>query len=380
MKLKYKVCDFSKPNPAGKLFRKEDMERILASKDFQTRMASHDLIGTISHEFRWTNELTNIKNAREKTGMPALPQSDLLMARDLAANCTENLWIEGDELFAEIQVLESQSPGKRIRKLIDEDKVYPDISMVVVETIENDKKYQGIADFLGIDFTFQPALDTQLLATYSKENSYLNFMYESEVDRKDVVEVKCYSKCLGEVNEVAPIEPEVHEEPKGELECYSIREFIRVRNRKPIQALMMIITDIKNYINATKPELLIQVKDLVMEYLTSYLFKKITEILSDPETKTVNLNLVLGLNRFCDSKAMMEFQRVANLVLRQKRSMGFIDKRSQVLLAKATTDLISSILDFILKAVPEDKKEIFTGKKSKGNESNPSKESSNDNK
>jgi len=155
MKLKYKVCDFSKPNPAGKLFRKEDMERILASKDFQTRMASHDLIGTISHEFRWTNELTNIKNAREKTGMPALPQSDLLMARDLAANCTENLWIEGDELFAEIQVLESQSPGKRIRKLIDEDKVYPDISMVVVETIENDKKYQGIADFLGIDFTFQ---------------------------------------------------------------------------------------------------------------------------------------------------------------------------------------------------------------------------------
>ena len=357
MKLKYQVCDFSKKNPAGKYFNKKSMERILNSADFKERLKSHDLMGTVSHKFRWDKQGEDTKNMLERKQVPILPQSDLMVEKGIAANCCIDVYLEGDSLIADLQVLESMDLGKKIKSMIEIDKVTPEVSMVVAEG-EGPNDTIDILDFYGVDFTFLPALQSKLLSTYSKSNSYMNFMLDSDSSdiRPNAVSVNCYSKFLGFVDEV----PELENDPElNDINCYSIREFIRVRDRKPMQALMFILNDIKNYINATKPEMLNKVKGLVMEYLTSYLFSKITQILNDPETKMVNLNLILGLNRFCSSQAMTEFQRVANLILRQKKSLGYIDKRSQELLAQATSKLIMSIFDWILKGVSDEKKEVF---------------------
>lgn len=364
MKLKYQICDFSKKSPSGKFFNKYSMQRILDSNDFKDRLRTHDLMGTISHKFRWDKETENKKNMQERNGYPALPHSDLMVENGTAANCCENVYIEGDSLIAELQVLDSMDLGKKIRDMIEIDKITPEVSMVVVEG-DGPNNTIDILDFMGVDFTFLPALQSKLLATYSKtldtyskSNTYKNFMIEADEDqtRSNASEVSCYSKFLGVVDESVPA---VVEDASGDMECYSIREFIRVRNRKPMQAIMMILNDVKNYIRSTKPELLEQVKGLVIEYVTSYLFKKITEVLTDKNTKFVNLNLLLGLNRFCSSQAMSEFQRVANYVLRQKISLGYLDKRSQTMLAEATSKLVGSIIDWILRGMPEDKQVIF---------------------
>lgn len=348
MRLKYQLCDFSARLPNGKLMDKRSMEKILESPNFQERMRTHDMMGTISHKIRWDAEESKKKSDR-------LPQSDLLFLKDEAANCVEKLWIEGDKLICELQLLHS-GLGDRVESLITKDKIYPDVSMVVRQDIIGDTIV--LKDFIGVDFTFNPALQTELLETYSKKvdtglNTYTKFMVGSGTESdKSYIETNSKCEVIGDVP--------VNEEPQN-LESYSLREFIRVRNRKPIQALLLIVTDIKTYLRTMKVDDIKANRRLILEYLTSYLFTKITEILTDPSVKVVNLVMVLGLNRFCDMAAINEFQRVANLLLRERKAMGFLSKKMQVLLTQATNKLVKSILKYLVAGLPDDKQKLFIG-------------------
>ena len=342
MKLKYQLCDFDALLPNGKKMDKRSMEKILESTDFQERMRTHDMMGTISHKMRW-----DVEESKKKSDK--LPQSDLLFLNGEAANCTEKLWIEDNKLICELQVLHT-GLGKRVEDTIKLDKIYPDVSMVVRQDIVGDTII--LKDFIGVDFTFNPALQTELLGAYSKSvdasvNTYAKFMVNPDSDTTSILVTN--SKC--EIIE--------DEEKTDSLESYSLREFIRVRNRKPIQALLLIITDIKTYLRTMKVEDIKANRRLILEYLTTYLFTKITEILTDPSIKVVNLVMVLGLNRFADMAAINEFQRVANLLLRERKAMGFLSKRMQTLLTQATNKLVKSILKNLVAGLPEDKQALF---------------------
>lgn len=360
MKLRYQLCDFSATLPNGKKMDKRSMEKILESPDFQGRMKTHDMMGTISHKMRW-----DVEESKKKSDK--LPQSDLLFLNGEAANCTEKLWIEDDKLICELQVLHT-GLGKIVEDTIKMDKIYPDVSMVVRQDVVGD--YIILKDFIGVDFTFNPALDTELLGVYSKQtsnsevNTYTKFMMNTQSDTTSILVTN--SKC-----EV--IDDESETEKKEDLESYSLREFIRVRNRKPIQALLLIITDIKTYLRTMKVEDIKANRRLILEYLTTYLFTKITEILTDPSVKTVNLVMVLGLNRFADMASINEFQRVANLLLRERKAMGFLSKRMQTTLTMATNRLVKSILKNLVAGLPEDKQALFI---EIPKENNPSKEES----
>lgn len=349
MKLRYQLHDFSKPGSNGKFFDKESMIKVMESTSFKERLNSHDLMGTVSHKFRWDEE----SKSKNRDYIP-LPSSDLLILNGLAANCTTNLEFIGDKLICEMEVL-STPLGKQIEDLYRINKIEPDVSMVVRQDVRGDTI--KIYDFLGVDFTFDPALKTELLETYSKVRNPMNSLSTNSKGS--------FKKFMANsnANEFSNLSGEsmLLSEEDSELESYSIREFIRVRNRTPIQALLLIITDIKNYVRATKPEVLSSVRKLVIEYLTSYLFTKITEVLVSKDTKQVNLVMLFGLNRFCDSRSIMEFQRVAVLVLRERKSLGYISKRSQQLLSEATKGLVRSIFDFICRGVDSDKVEALLG-------------------
>jgi len=354
MKLRYQLCDFSIPFNGKKKLDQDSMQAILDSATWKSKLISHNTMGTISHKSRWEVEKGKVDNF-------GLPQSDIMVLDGTAANCVDNLWIEGTKLYCDLQVLNTPL-GKRIEDLINLDKINPDVSMVIRYDEYPDRI--KITDFIGVDFTFDPALQTELLATFSKSSTeqehepknlgtYTKFMM-SRSESKGISILCTNSTC-----EV--IDDSKSETTQSELETYSLREFIRVRNRKPIQALQMIITDIKSYIGATKVEDLIKQRKLILEYLTNYLFTKISEILVDKDTKVVNLTMILGLNRFCDMKAIVEFQRICNMILRERKTMGYISKRYQQMLSKATNTLVMSILDKITKGMDESKRSIFMG-------------------
>ena len=351
MKLRYQLCDFDAVLPNGKKMDKRSMEKILESADFQERMKTHDMMGTISHKMRWDTEESKKKSDR-------LPQSDLLFLNGEAANCTEKLWIEDNKLVCEMQVLHTPL-GDRITDLIKKDKIYPDVSMVVRQDIVGDVVI--LKDFIGVDFTFLPALQTELLEAYSKKsdpsiNTYTKFMCDQKSDDGRDSILVTNSKC-----EVIDEEIKENETELEKTETYSLREFIRVRNRKPIQALLLIITDIKTYLRTMKVEDIKANRKLILEYLTTYLFTKITEILTNPSVKVVNLVMLLGLNRFADIQSINEFQRIANLLLRERKTMGFLSKRMQKLLTESTRELVNSILANLVKGLPEEKQKLFIG-------------------
>jgi len=413
MDITYELCRFDVPSAAGKYIDKASMIRVLNSDRFKTKMENHDTVGSISHAPR---ELL-VKDPQ----LRHLPASDILLKDGEAVNYTKELYIEGDALIAKLHIL-STKKGKELKELIREDNFIPNVSMSVQADIVGDRYI--INGYNGTDFTFDPALKTKLVSINFSVGSELNLASGEDQNLDN------YKKFLGKENsnsgtltissdkaldvtetddmpdENPVLNTEIYSEPsevQGRLgdtpseigedfsfdphddlldqknfseinqiyrDCeqvnFSLQEYVRLRKRKPILVMQMLVQNVLRYINSKTAAQLEDEKYWVLEYVEGYIRKFITDKINDPTVHQLNLPITLGLNRYCDRKAIYDFQLIANQVSRELATQKTISKMRQAKLAAAMGKLMTSFRETLMKKVNDPAKvELFLGPKKK---------------
>lgn len=415
MDITYELCRFDVPSAAGLYIDKESMIRVLNSDRFKTKMANHDTIGSVSHAPREIH----VKDPQ----LRHLPVSDMLLKDGEAVNYTKELYIDGEALIAKLHILSTEK-GKQLKELVREDNFVPNVSMSVQADIVGNRYI--INGYNGTDFTFDPALKTKLVNIDFSVGSELNLASGDDQNpnldnykkflggnsSKDGTLTISSSKALdieddeadNELNqslsteiyaEPGAIQPEIENTPSqtGEdfsfdphddllnqenfseinsvyNQCeqvnFSLQEYVRLRKRKPILVMQMLVQNVLRYINSKTVAQLEEDKYWVLEYIEGYIRKFITDKINDPTVHQLNLPITLGLNRYCDRKAIYDFQIIANQVSRELATQKNISKMRQRKMAVAMGNLMRSFRETLMKKVNDPAKvELFLGTKKK---------------
>jgi len=431
MLISYDICDFTKPDQLGN-YVDRGFEEILTSERMIKSLKNGNMIGAISHSFREKYVAMSKSDPQRK-----LPQSDLLLKNGEAANVCKKLWIEDDKLKAELSVF-SVGNGKFIQDLISKDKFIPQVSIATNSVLRNGRYF--IKSINGIDFTMDPALDTEVLSVnfstkqdlsespLDDSENFLQFLgdktrklvesdgtleltsakgsiLEGILDEEPRVkdgdghlfledEIRAAAK-EGQLNnsitttELDSLNEDMSEEELngilnnttdfcdsysfsftgqspsiGDLRMvnFNLLEYVRLRKRTPRQTFLLMIQNFVNYINAKNPKVLREERDIILEYLRSYLYTWITGKMNEPKPTPMNISLMLGIAQFCDRKAIIDFQRISNLVSRQLATQHTITVPYQKELGKVFGKLYESLIETVVNRRIRDpeKKKIFT--------------------
>lgn len=158
LKCKYKLFSFShKDTNRGYTIDKEAFLNVLNSDKFQKKLKSKFLFGSLSHAVRdhFQNKGSDFKSVGN--------QSDFLMYDyKHLCNVTSDISIVGDDVYAELIYLDNEA-GQFAQQLIVGLQSPISVSMSIYSNINYSERKYIITDFVGIDATTAPALDSEFL-------------------------------------------------------------------------------------------------------------------------------------------------------------------------------------------------------------------------
>lgn len=135
-------------------FPKKVIEEYVKSDRCRKRLSDGLVLGTSTHKYR---------NGAED--IPGLGEDDRLLDEGVITHCVRKLWIEGNELKAQIEIfddLDDYAPEelpkiKQLLRLI-KNKVNIPCSIVTDADWDDTNKMTYLYDLIGLDFTLNPAL------------------------------------------------------------------------------------------------------------------------------------------------------------------------------------------------------------------------------
>ena len=267
MKLKYCVCDFTKPSYDGYYVDKKSVIDLMNTDNFKSKMKNQNTMGAISHKVRY--DIENSTDYATKT----IPISDFLLESGQAANYTSAMYLDGDKLIAELTVL-SNDAGSKMQKMIKEDGLRPEVSMSTECRVDEEHKKYIITDFYGVDFTLDPALSTELIKvdfSVKREGNFSKFM-------KKKTEKVCFSAPVLSMNfDEEAIEDETAEVANDEIVSEESPEVLDAEN----PSVEEVVAD--DGTNEVLSEMEMSKEDKVIESAKNIKEKEEVEILTEPD-------------------------------------------------------------------------------------------------
>jgi hypothetical protein len=342
-----KVCDFKTPSKSahkvidGSFFR----SNVLRNPKWQQKLADGLVLGLFTH-----------KGRQPDLQRKEIPYEDNIALSPYLCNVAKDVWVDGDSLYAGLDLFEKREYGALLKDMLQRKMNVP-VSMAVRAASDFNNFY--VKDLLGVDFTFKPDLEAEIV--------HVNFS-ETESDPEDVFCYFSYEPTEGDIvfnNNI--IEPTKKIFDMGfSTENYEI--FIPPEKYRQLEELdfkfsrdetlvngMMPIT-IRNMDNLTKAQ-----QDFISEFdssanfstsepniqdnqdddITIFSDEKLNELFLDPE-------IDFSLQQYLQELKLAPFQVLKKRVMEVIR---WVSSNNQERVAKASPTLKSYLDTYILKWV-----------------------------
>ena len=365
----YKVLDFREGTRAdGFKIDKESFVKTVDGEKFRQLLKRKVLFGCNSHGVR--NEFENM----DKEEFPSITcHADYIYHKGLTSNTIADMRVEGDEVFADLLILDTEH-GLHTQMMLSSG-IDMEVSLSTYAILEDEVFY--VSDINGVDFTTDPAFNTSIVNIGEPTKASLkmnNFsaragMKEEAPQGKlinfsssDLVDIKQSTLKEGE-SEVLQNFSNASIEGISDLINFSIVDYMRDKRLSPRIALRKRINQITRYIRARSKATGIKDRDLLVEYLNSYIHNFIFNYMQniDDSAKT-NLMITLGLRDFIDDhRPVIELQRLLRRADAQLSSGGYIIPNIQKKLNEAYNEFLHEILKVIdSEKLPEDKQGVLS--------------------
>ena len=175
-----KVCDFSTPSKSahkiidGAFFQ----NNVLDSAKWQDKLKRGQVLGLFTHKGRQPRE-----QIRE------IPYEDNIALSPYLCNVAKEVWRDGDSLFAGLDLFDNREYGALLKDMLKRGMNVP-VSMAVRAAADMNRFY--VKDLLGVDFTFKPDLEAEIVR--------INFSETDDSSSQD--DVFCYFSYFPEDNDV----------------------------------------------------------------------------------------------------------------------------------------------------------------------------------
>lgn len=373
-----KVCDFTtKSKTAGKVIDKESfVKNVLEDSKFKLDLAAGKILGLFTHKGRYDPQ------------SPKIPYADNIANSPYLSNVTKALWVEGDDLLAGIDILKDTEAGKKLTSFF-KSKVKVPVSMSVKARGTIDKYL--VESLYGIDFTFEPDLESEVLAvnfsnnSESKDTGIYEFSYLADVkvnnpdeegdadfSTPDELDEKYYIVRGSNDKEFWDgTQWSSTDYPKSfdtELEAstyvsdnnlddakvvyfsdlnFSLRTYLTEMELAPYQILRRRIFEVITMVSQRKQDWIDKHADVLKGYISNYIMQWIQGILNNPDSQ-FNLTVGLQLNRYVkDRSRLMELQRSMTRVRQQLNQNGIITNQVQKTVNTSYQKVLTSIYEFI---------------------------------
>jgi hypothetical protein len=142
---------FGEKSVFGDWVDKPSFMRVLNSNYFQDKLKRNVVLGCLTHKIRDDALLDETSQ---------VPLADWLLAERSTSNVTTKIWVEGDDCYYQMRIMDNEN-GKEVQHFLEVEKI--DLLPSVVFSVEDPKsKRMVILDILAIDLTTDPAFNTTL--------------------------------------------------------------------------------------------------------------------------------------------------------------------------------------------------------------------------
>lgn len=115
-----------------------------------------------------------------------------------------------------------------------------------------------------------------------------------------------------------------------QLYCFSLLERIRLSKLSPRQILKRRLNEVVRYVNGHNVDTIKANREIILKYLSEYIFSVIVKIMYDPKISQINLILTLGLPAILkDLKSVRELQIYLRRTKRELGTKGYMSKLIQ---------------------------------------------------
>lgn len=312
----------------------------------QERLNDGKLLGLLTHDGRKVARTADI------------PHHDMVMKDPDLCNILRKITIKDGVVYAYLDLVKDAPAAKRFMTLW---KMGSKIGVSMsTELIERDEFF--IQDLLGVDCTLRSEFDSPIVeANFSEgkrgvDANYDEIVIGAEVDPTEKVILGNFSE---NVEPVTNVEVEVSGEfSESKSRDFSIRDFLRERQRQPAMVLKQRLNEVIRYMRFSTPKSISQNSVFLRRYILEYIHEWIMMSVATPSSD-LNISLGLRLSEYCKDRVPMRELQVA---LRKARSQmsdsGSMLKSVQSDLNKAFARVMSQIYDYVNSKVDNEDKKI----------------------
>lgn len=317
----------------------------------QQRLHDGLLMGLLTHDGR----------SRARSG--GIPHQDWVMKDPDLCNILREVTVKDGVVYGYLDLTDTPA-AKRLVSLIKQGcKIGVSIS---TELVEGPDEF-FIEELFGVDATGRPEFSSaQMIEMNFSEgdsrrldtNFYPDFQFNVPVGEGEtsLTQVRDFSEEV--------IHPQLRpkktfdtenktEEPQKD---FSVKEYIRERQRPPAMVLKQRIREIIQYSRLARPKVFTDNKSMLRRYILEYMNEWITKSLSDPKND-MNIALGLRLTEYCsDRMPMRDLQRYLKRARQQMEQNGAMTRDVQANLNLAFSKLMDEIYKYINSKVGDKRK------------------------
>lgn len=417
LKCKYKLFSFNhKDTNRGYTIDKESFLKVLNSTQFQKKLKNKFLFGSLSHSVRdrFQNKGSDYRSVGNQ-------QDFLLYDLDHTCSVLNDIQIVGDDVFAEIIFLDNR-PGSFIQSLIGLGSLM-NVSMSIYSNIDYSERKYIVTDFVGIDSTTAPALDSEFVNTeefsgvvesqaqFSVSNpnksrvktleDYIKVDNSSEIsidlsksknnsfadnvsdERGVLVSFSCPHSELLSTEVYKPVAPKTKDSfnfsaveqasVEDTMNCFSVGflQFYMEETRPARDSLKRRIQQVVNFIKSKDKETLSKpsVKRAMRKYIYIFILQKIQDYIrllaknkegDNNNGNSANLIIALGIGPYLsDRKQISRLQMTLKMLAPQLQKDGTMQKPLQLRIKQSFAAVFTDILKTIEKKMLPPEKHGF---------------------
>ena len=337
---------------SGKSIDLPSFVKMMQTPKMQERLHNGMLMGLLTHDGRsrarqgmiphhdWVMKDPDLCNImREITVKDGVVYGYLDLTHTPAAERFKSLWKQGCKIAVSISTELHEGP----------DKFYIDECFGTDFTLRGENPSAQI-----IEANFSEGDPRRLDPNYDSKIQIGNFSVDPSETRIEDVHYADFSEKPVAKTPKSDFDTENHNEDSdnrkvsGSCSDFSIREYIRERQRIPAVVFKQRVREVIQYSRLSRAKTFNENKSMLRRYLLEYVNEWITRSLSDPKND-MNIALGLRLSEYCkDRMPMRNLQRYLKRAKQQMTSQGGVMTRDvQTNLNKSFAQMMGQIYDYI---------------------------------
>ena len=317
----------------------------------QQRLHDGLLLGLLTHDGR----------SRARSG--GIPHHDWVMKDPDLCNILREVTVKDGVVYGYLDLTDTPA-AQRFKSLCRQGcKIGVSIS---TELVEGPDEF-FIEEMMGVDFTLRSEMNSPIVEMNFSENDPrildINDNPEFQIGNFSVgdgetslTQVRDFSEEVTHPQTRPKKTFDTENNTEGPQKDFSVKEYIRERQRPPAMVLKQRIREIIQYSRLARPKVFTDNKSMLRRYILEYMNEWITKSLSDPKND-MNIALGLRLTEYCnDRMPMRDLQRYLKRARQQMEQNGAMTRDVQANLNLAFSKLMDEIYKYINSKVGDKRK------------------------